>query len=108
MFQSLFDRPASWIGTAEDVTFGAAEQSVGLGTIGRRLATPPADAPTEPGLIVGEMGTAVPDTPAMRRRLTAFGDLAIVRPETQAEFQRRRQEAKALDRGHLEVLAVLP
>lgn len=101
--QELFDaamaEPLSMTSTFFDQAKGGILESFGLGTVLRDNLLP-SEAPTEPGLVLRtEDGQRVdlPDTPAMRRRRAAFGDLAgDIRPETPQEFQGRRDEAGAL------------
>lgn len=101
--QELFDaamaEPLSATSTFFDQAKGGILESFGLGTVVRDNLLP-SEAPTEPGLVLRtEDGQRVdlPDTPAMRRRRAAFGDLAgDIQPETPQEFGARRDEAGAL------------
>lgn len=101
--QELFDaamaEPLSATSTFFDQARGGILESFGLGTVLRDNLLP-SEAPTEPGLVLRtEDGQRVdlPDTPAMRRRRTAFGDLAgDIQPETPQELEARRDEAGAL------------
>ncbi|MGV2099058.1 hypothetical protein [Rhizobium sp. 21-4511-3d] len=86
-----------------DQAKGGVLESFGLGTAIREMSLP-SEAPTTPGMVItpleGDGPVRVPDTPQMRRRMTAYeavnGQSLQVRPETPQEFQQRQQEAGAL------------
>jgi hypothetical protein len=87
-----------------DQAGGGILESFGLGTAIREGSLPE-EAPTTKELVItppeGGEPIRVPDTPQMRRRITAFESVnpeqtLQARPESQQEFQQRQDEAGAL------------
>jgi hypothetical protein len=100
---SSLDQPMSLGSTFFDQAKGGILESFGLGTAIREGSLPE-EAPTTPELMItppeGGEPIRVPDTPQMRRRITAFEAVnpqtLQARPESQQEFKQRRDEAGAL------------
>lgn len=100
---SALDQPMSLGSTFWDQAKGGVLESFGLGTAIREGQLP-AEAPTTPELMFtpadGGPPVRVPDTPQMRRRITAFEatnpQALQPRQETPQELQQRQQEAGAM------------
>lgn len=101
---SALDQPMSLGSTFFDQAAGGVLESFGLGTAIRQGSLPE-EAPTTPDLIFtppeGPGPVRVPNTPQMRRRITAFQSVnpdqsMRARPERQDELQVRQAEAGAL------------
>ncbi|RWH93740.1 MAG: hypothetical protein EOQ87_04320 [Mesorhizobium sp.] len=98
LLHSALKQPLSVFSTLMESAKKDVLQSYGLGTVLREAQLPEA-APTEEGVVVGPEGsqTTVPNSRTLQRRITAFGDLANVRPETAPELEQRRRDAGALN-----------
>ncbi|MGZ2449576.1 hypothetical protein ACVIRO_002330 [Rhizobium ruizarguesonis] len=100
---SALDQPMSLGSTFWDQAKGGVLESFGLGTAIRESQLP-AEAPTTPDLTItpadGGEPIRVPDTPQMRRRITAFESVnpqsLQSRPESPQELQQRQNDAGAL------------
>lgn len=100
---SALDQPMSLGSTFFDQATGGILESFGLGTAIRQSQLP-SEAPTSPDLVItppeGQGPVRVPDTPQMRRRMTAFESVnqqsLQARPERQPELKARQDEAGAL------------
>lgn len=98
LLDAAMEQPLSITSTMLESAKKEALETYGLGTV-IRGAQLPEEAPTTEGVVVGPEGSqiTVPDSPTLRRRITAFGELANVRPETAPELQQRRTDMGALD-----------
>jgi hypothetical protein len=101
---SALDQPMSLGSTFWDQAKGGVLESFGLGTAIRESQLP-AEAPTTPELMMtpadGGAPVRVPDTPQMRRRITAFEAVnpqssLQSRQESPQEIQQRQDDAGAL------------
>lgn len=100
---SALDQPMSLGSTFWDQAKGGILESFGLGTAIRESQLP-AEAPTTPELMMtptdGGAPVRVPDTPQMRRRITAFESVnpqsLQSRQESPQELQQRQNDAGAL------------
>lgn len=98
LVSTAYDQPLSVAETFGQSIEAGILESFGLGTA-IRAASLPEGAPTDPGLMLdveGGVPVQLPDTPQMRRRITAAGNPSSVRPETPDELGDRRAAAGAL------------
>lgn len=100
LLESAISQPLSMTSTFFDQAKGGILESFGLGTAIRSFDLPE-EAPDQQGIVVqptdGSPPAIAPDTPQMRRRITAAGPDANTRQETPSELAARRDEAGAMD-----------
>lgn len=108
LFESAMAQPLSRTSTFFDQAKGGILESFGLGTAIRSFELPE-EAPDQQGIVVqptdGSPDVVAPDTPQMRRRITAAGGEANTRQETPVELATRRDEAGALDESQYKASA---